>query len=58
MSLVGSKLFFIKQCEEERDVKKMGQFSGTHISQTPGLVLPSNLVCRVRKLDSANTSEI
>ena len=33
------KVTFVKQCEEEEEkVKKMGQFSGTHISQTTGLI--------------------
>ena len=28
------KVTFVKWCEEEEKVKKMGQYSGTHISQT------------------------
>ena len=28
------KFTFVKRCKEEEKVKKMGQFSGTHISQT------------------------
>ena len=30
--------YFCKRCKEEEKVKKMGQFSGTKISQTTGLI--------------------
>ena len=38
MSLVGSKLFFKNDAKKnkKKNVKKIGQFSGIHISQTVG----------------------
>ena len=47
-----AQVTFVKRCEEEEKVKKIGQFSGTHISRTTGLISPLlNLVCRVAYLE-------
>ena len=44
------KVTFVKQCEEEEKVKKMGQFSVTHILRTTEPI-SLDLVCRVAYIE-------